>query len=53
MSKVGESLIQGAVEALEIARRNGSDAEAETPISFDLSETPKSGIKTTEKTEIE
>lgn len=53
MSKVGESVIQGAIEALEIAKRNDIHAEAKTPSRPDLIESPKPVIKTTEKTEIE
>ncbi len=53
MSKVGESIIQGAIEALEIAQRNYTHAETMTPASHDLHEAPKPVIKTTEKTKIE
>ncbi len=53
MSKLGESVIQGAIEALEIAKRKDSGAEAKTSASPDLPEAPKPVIKKTEKTEIE
>jgi len=53
MSKVGESVIQGAIEALELAQQNDSKAEGGTSESTDLSEALQSVTKIAEKTEIE
>ena len=53
MSKVGESIIQGAIETLEFAQGKGNDFVVHIPATIKLSESPELGSKTTEKLKIE